>query len=439
MSFTDLASLAEQQQQQRPPPQPPQQQDPSQLPPDPRSFSHSATNPVAAVQSASIDASHVPAGLESNEDLGDVSKTKDKSAEAKPEEPAEVEPAAEEAGTYPPVAFAPENYRAPAANRGPDQWGTTPGHIRMAEQYPGIVSDRNMPTPALSYKELRDTGAALAQWGPPAVAEPSGQGSFLMTPFAPILDAISQGKFSRNFTVSALRGLEIRRQEALGKFESANQLHAEILQSYGSIMRQAADGTISHEQARQMVSDYANQIGDQHVLHELARNDLRGVVNWLNWSDAFHRRQQAATTQLRKVAGDPNKEQNVFDALGGRSGTAGGGGGEGALGVDPNAVPGRGGPEAPVTPSAGPSEPLNPYEQRIASDLRDANGQPLTPQMASAILRTAQRRMAGDPDEIRGIPAGSLADRAIGQAQMASGRQHRPHRQIKTVAERRPR
>jgi hypothetical protein len=61
------------------------------------------------------------------------------------------------------------------------------------------------------------------------------------------------------------------------------------------------------------------------------------------------------------------------------------------------------------------------YERRIASDLRDANGNPLTPQMASAILRTAQRRMTGDPDEIRGIPAGSLADRAIGQAQMALG------------------
>jgi len=425
MSFTDLASLAQarQQQQPQPPPWPQPQQDPAQMPPDPRGFSQSPTNPVAAVQTASIDASHVPAGLETDEDLGDVSKTKDKTGE----EPTgmSVEPGSlddfDPNATYPPVEFAPANYRAPAANRPPEQWGTEPGHIQMAQQYPGVAPGPDMPSPALSYQELRDTGAALGRWGPPSVAEPSSQGSFLMAPFVPILDAISQGKFSRNFTAAALRGLEIRRQEALQRFEQSNQAHAQILESYGSILYRAAHGSITHEQARSMISDYANQIGDNAVLQELDRNDLRGVENWLTWQDAFHRRQLNATTQLRKVAGDADKEQRAFDALSGRRTTGGGGGGGGGVfGIDPNRLPGRGDPEAPQTPAADPGEPLNPYESKITEGLRDANGQPLPPLAKSNILREARRRMSGDPVESP-IPKGSLADAAVGQVQMALG------------------
>jgi hypothetical protein len=415
MSFTDLASLAQARQQQQPLPPPPQpQQNEAGAPPDPRSFTQSPTNPASvATQVASIDASGgTPAGLESNEDLGSVSKTKDKTAET--------EPAAEDVvdAAYPPVTFPPDNYRPPAANRPPEQWGTEPGHIRMAEQYPGVAPGADMPSPALSYKELRDSGAALGRWGPPSVAEPSSQGSFLMAPFVPILDAISQGKFSRNYTVAALRGLEIRRQEALQKFEQSNQAHAQILQSYGSILRMAADGSITHQQARNMISDYANQIGDNAVLHELERNDLRGVEGWLTWQDAFHRRQLAATTQLRKVAGDADKEQRAFDALSGRRTVPGGSGG--AFGIDPSQLPGRDEPEAPQTPTADQSEPLNPYESKITEGLRDANGQPLPPLAKSNILREARRRMSGDPVESP-IPKGSLADAAVGQVQMALG------------------
>ncbi|HEY2530285.1 MAG TPA: hypothetical protein VGJ20_20505 [Xanthobacteraceae bacterium] len=402
MSFTDLASLAQTQQRPQPPPQGPQPQgdDPGQ-PPDPRSFSQSPTNPATvAAQVASIDAAGTPG--DERDDLGDLTKVD------KPKTPDET--AADSA--YPPVAFAPAIYRPPAANRGPEGWGQEWTPVKMAGSYPGVAPGPDMPSPAESYKELRDTGAALGRWGPPSVAEPASQGAFLMQPFVPILDALSKGNFSRNYSAAALRGLEIRREEGLQKSEQAWRNHQQILQGYGSIFKLAADKAIPYEEATRRIEDYANQIGDQALIQELHRNGLRGAQGWLDWQDAFMRRQMAATTQLRKVAGE-DRNQVELDALGGRRPGVGGGG-AGALGVDPNALPGRGGPDAPQTPAKEQSEPESPYDQKIISDLG------LPPDIGKGVLRAARQRMNGEDQDIATTPGGQ-ADNYIGQAQAALG------------------
>jgi hypothetical protein len=412
MSFTDLASLArDRQQQQQPPPQPyqaPQPQgDPAAGPPDPRSFTQSATNPASiSNQVASLEAGGgIPAGLESNVDLGDVAKTKDKTPD----------PNADTAdATYPPVVFAPSDYRRPAANRGPDEWGQTPNAVRMAQAYPGLAPGPDMPQPREAYGEIRDSGHLLAQYAAPGAGQLYSQGSFLASPFAAILDAISQGKFSRNYTAAALRGLEIRQREMILKSEAAMEQHNQYLTNFGTLLKIAEMDPSRRQEMERRVQDYIRVLQHPGLQAAYDARGLRGVAEWLNWEDAEMRRQLAATTQLRKVT-DVDSEQREWDAMGGRSSGALSGGG--ALGIDPAQLPGRGGPEAPQTPTKEQSDPTlqaNEYEKRIMQGL----GRP--PSESWGVLQEARRRMNGEPD-LWEHKRGGAPDNAIGQVQAILG------------------
>jgi hypothetical protein len=275
-----------------------------------------------------------------------------------------------------------------------------------------------MPSPRDAYAEARDAGANMARYGAPGTAQLYSQGSFLMSPFAAILDAISQGKFSRNYTAAALRGLEIRQREAILKTEAAMEAHQQYLTGFGSIFKLAEDGAISPAEAMERTRQYIAQLQHGPLQAEFERDGLRGVARWLNWEDAQLRRSMAATTQLRKVV-DVDADQRDLDALAGRPSSVGGGGG--ALGIDPNRLPGRGGPEAPVTPTKDQSDPALAYDQNSLERSIIGNlGLSSDPRAGMGILNAARHRMNGEPEEIP-IKQGSRADYMIGQAQQALG------------------
>jgi hypothetical protein len=408
MSFTDLASLARNQQQTQPPPmQAPQPQgnDPGAAP-DPRSFQHSPTNPASvSTQVASLGGT--PQGLESDADLGDVSKTKDKTPDPNA---ATTEPA-----NYPPVIFPPSNYRAPAADRGPDGWGQKSDAVKMAEMYPNLAPGPDIPQPNQMYRESADASANMARYGAPGAAQLYSQASFLMSPFASILDALSKGNFSRNYTAAALRGLEIRQREAILKTEQAMEQHQQYLSGFGSIFKLAEDNAITPERAMEMTRQYINQIQHGPLQAEFERDGLRGVARYLNWEDAQLRRNMGAMAQARKVV-DVDADKRDLDALAGRP--SGAGGDLGALGIDPNRLPGRGGPEAPVTPTKDQSDPTKTPQNAVEQSIIDNLGLSSDPAAGMGIINAARARMVGEPDPYEKT-LGNRATMMIGQAQQA--------------------
>lgn len=421
MSYTDLAQMA---QQQRPQPQPtwaqtvgaqpgmPPQQDPAQLPPDPRSFSQAPTNPAArSFQMANVEGGGgVPAGLETNQDLGDATKQKEK----QDQQQKETEEASSE--TYPPVFFPTGPYVPPSPNRTADQWATKGHALSLAEEFPYVGPTPDMPTPYDSWTELVTSGKAVGMYGPDDAARYARQASFLASPIAAILDAFSKGTFSRNYSNAALRGIEIRAREAQLANEQSHRLVEGHLLGAADVFKRLELNFISPAQAEQELRQHA--WGNPALMTALNNHDLRGAYSYLQWLDAQYRRQLYAGHQLKKVT-DPNRDQNELDALGGRA-VSPTGEGAGGLGVDPAKLPGPEGPTTPTAPAV--STETGTAEPATTEDFDKALGQKLgqPPDIAAGIIREAHRAFNGQPIE-ESLNKQGQAARLIGQARMAIG------------------
>lgn len=438
MSFTDLASLAQARRQQ-PQPQPPQQQQQAQYdptaPPDPASFTQQPTNPTAAaeMQVASLDASGggVPAGLESDADLGDIGKTKDKSATATGEEPAPAESnetvlknayAAEGDNAYPPVVFPPNVYRPPQTPRGPGGWGTDWPPLKLAQLYPTVAPSGELPSPMEGYEEMGRTGLYFSNNGPSSIGGLAAQAGFLMRPIKALGDLLSQGKFSPTFDAASLRRLQAQREEGLQLAELAAREHTRYMSGWATLFAGINPDrpAMNLREFREQADQYLRVWGDEKGRVILNNYGPKALEDYLNEQENFRLRLLGAHQQVRKAAG-PDQEQQDFDALGGKSGTSAAPEGTGPLQFK---VPG-GGPEAPVTPTkdasgatATTAEPLNDYETEITANLRDAKGNPLTPTMKANVLRAARDQIESNPQAIPVDPKG-LAGTAIGQVRNA--------------------
>ncbi|HEX8827239.1 MAG TPA: hypothetical protein VF778_03910, partial [Xanthobacteraceae bacterium] len=106
-----------------------------------------------------------------------------------------------------------ELYMPAPRNRGATGWGTDYWPIVAAQKYPGFPGGPTIPSPLEMYGVIRGAGGQLARWASPGVAAPAGRASIMASNLAPILDALSKGAFSKNFTAARLGALKIQQEQ----------------------------------------------------------------------------------------------------------------------------------------------------------------------------------------------------------------------------------
>lgn len=287
-----------------------------------------------------------------------------------------------------PVAFIP-----PSPNRPPSQLGQPWWPVQAAQGYPGPApSDQFMPAPQDSYKVMGEAGQRLAMWTPPSVAGPASRVSEMAAGFAPLIDAVTSGRFSQAYSHANLLQvqkqmgrLKIQQEMMLQQAEAAQQAHAALLTQYGSIFKLADDHAISPEEATERIRQLAMINGDSGVVQELNTRGLKGAAGFLQWQDAEMRKLWVGATALSKATRSGDKEE-TDDRIGQQWGEATGGDtshGRGGAWNFSN-LPGAAGEQVANMPSARETdapetEPSSDFDQKLQKE----NG--LTPQQIEAV------------------------------------------------------
>jgi hypothetical protein len=232
-------------------------------------------------------------------------------------------------GFDPPV-WAPAVYRAPAPNRGPSGWGKPWWPTEAAKKYPGVAPGPDMPSPHESYKAIQAAGSSLAKWGSAPVQQHASVAAALAGQFAPILDAMSRGAFSSQYSGAVranmerqLQNLRIQQEQMLMASEEAVRIHQQEMLGYGRIFELHRTGELTDREATEAAKILATR--QQHSGMDVAINEkgIAGAWDLLNWEDAQMRQMDAANTTLRKAtAGQTDAEEA---AAWGNTGTPGGG------------------------------------------------------------------------------------------------------------------
>jgi hypothetical protein len=263
--------------------------------------------------------------------------------------------------TWNPIPFPSVPYMRPTPSRSPADIGKPWWPVEGARRYPGRVPESmDIPTPHEGYAVMGQAARPLAMLGPPQVAEPANQVKMFFAGFAPLLDAISRGGFSANFSranalqvQTQLGRMRIQQEQMLMAADQTERAHRDLLLQYGQVFEEANSGAITPQQAEERINALAWVSGDNSLREELGRNGLKGAAHYLQYMDALHRQLMAGTTAVKKATeGDKTdaEEQAEFgheaDVSGRFSGASafggGGGGGPGLFGGLKN-LPGRDG------------------------------------------------------------------------------------------------
>lgn len=273
--------------------------------------------------------------------------------------------------TWNPTPFPTVPYMRPTPSRRPADIGKPWWPVEGARRYPGRVPESvDIPTPHEGYAVMGQAAQGLSTFGSPAVAEPANQVKMFFAGFAPLLDAISRGGFSANFSranalqvQTQLGRMRIQQEQMLMAADQTERAHQAQLLQYGSIFEQADSGAISPEEAEERIKVLARINRDPGLQAELDKNGLKGAAHYLQYMDALHRQMMAGATAVKKATeGDKTdaEEQAEFghDAdVSGRFSGAGafGGGGAGLFGGLKN-LPGRDGQTGTTIASADTSD-----------------------------------------------------------------------------------
>lgn len=213
----------------------------------------------------------------------------------------------------------------PAAKREFGEWGRPWWPIEAGMSLANIVGSPFMPSPYEAYNVIREGGRQLGIYASPGVGQPAARASNFATMFAPILDALSKGAFSKNFNAARMGSLRMQREQMLLDAKISQQRHQEELMRFGRIFELAKIGAISSDDARQQVRDLAMQTGHQFLIGVLNTKDLGGVEEYLNWEDQKMRDMWAATTSLSKATGGGEGDAELMRQLGREPGSGGAG------------------------------------------------------------------------------------------------------------------
>jgi hypothetical protein len=376
--------------QQGPPPPPPGSPGTPTGPPDPKSFTTPPmTNPVRQPRLAALTPAAQPQEDIEPPPLG-FGQPEERPAADTAEKPAEGgEPPAEGGGEPPneypglPYKEGYTPYKTAVADRKPGELGKESWAAEAAAgaDFDEMRASPHMVGPEESYKVAYNAAEAIARHSAPSVAQPASIGAALLLPFAPILNMLSSGKFSRNYNAAQLRVMGNQRQQALANLEMARDRHGAILQAFDEVFWKVQNHTISNEEGRERVRALIIESGHSELGEILNQNDLGGVYRYLQTEDAHFRDLHGATRTMRKMVG-PDEDK----AIGERYGITGGGGGSGL----PERRPGEGasGARAAPAPAAAPTAAedvegeisrvpnINPEIREIANSMVAGGGLP---------------------------------------------------------------
>lgn len=288
----------------------------------------------------------------------------------------------------PPALFIPNTSRPPTD---PSNWGGDHAPIQAASMYPGMSSGPDMPSGFESYPTIARGAGYAAKWGSDNINQEAGRVSGLAMAFAPLLDMLSKGGFSRGFNASSLNSIKVQQQRLILEGEQLQQRHAQEMTDYGSIIAKADSLVKEHpERAAEIIADAREELRfladikyRHHPLTAVidSSGGLDAAKNFLNQEHAQFLDYWSGLTSLKKVAGtdDAIKEADEWGEP--RPSTGTGGGTFRPLDT-PEERAEEGGPQAPGTPSGGDfndrlarNMKLSPQEMR-AIDQEVASGKP---------------------------------------------------------------
>lgn len=211
-------------------------------------------------------------------------------------------------------------------NRGPDLWGQSHWPIVSAASYPGMPQGSDMPSGLESYPTIAKSAGYLSRWGSDSIKDNAQQVSGLAMGFAPILDMLSKGAFSRNFNASSLNGIRIQQERLILEGEQLQQRHAQELSDYGSIIAKAdALAKANPDRAAQFIEDAREELrflAETKYRHGPlvavldSSGGLDAAKNFLNQEDAHFRDAWAGVTSLKKATGSTERDPDTAQEFG---------------------------------------------------------------------------------------------------------------------------
>lgn len=289
----------------------------------------------------------------------------------------------------PPALFVPNS-----PDRGPEGWGRDYYKIQAATMYPGMPSNPDMPSGLESYPTMARSAGYLSRWGSDNVNQDAGQVSSLAMSFAPILDLISRGAWSKEFNASSLNQLKIQQQRLILAGEQLQQRHAQELLDYGTIIARAdaiskttkdpAEATGAIEDAREELRFLAETKYRHPALTAAldSSGGLEAAKYLLNQEDAQFRDLWSGVTSLKKAAGVDEDVRTADEWGEPRPASASGGGIFGTPRLAQDDVATETAPRAPDTAGGGDfnatlarNMKLSPQEMRAVNQ-EVASGKP---------------------------------------------------------------
>lgn len=212
-----------------------------------------------------------------------------------------------------PRALPPALYVPNRPDRGPEDWGGDYYKIQAATMYPGMPSNPDMPSGFEAYPTAAKSAGYLAKWGSDNIRESAQQVSGLAMGFAPLLDMLSKGAFSKNFNASSLNSIKIQQQRLILEGDALQQRHAQELSDYGAIIAKADSlAKANPDRAAQFIEDGREELrflAETKYRHGplVAVLDSSGGLDaakqFLSQEDAYFRDAWASNTALKKAAG----------------------------------------------------------------------------------------------------------------------------------------
>jgi hypothetical protein len=278
---------------------------------------------------------------------------------------------------------APAMYAPHQANRAPREWREPSWQVKAQQSYDGIMGGVMAPAPYESYPMIASAGGQLAQWESPGVAGPARLAGSLAGRFAPILDMLSGGKFSKNFNAASLGRMKLEQEQMQMNITKAYYAHQQQMIDYGSVLHEAALGAITPEEAKRRLENHIYLNSDQ-ILNEILQNKgLGSAERFLQWRDARMNDMLAGGTSIRKASGGAGGgigTNEILQSLGEQPVADGGTGGidfpslpdnqtaqAGQTGAPP--VPSSPAPDASYTDNLKKTQGLTDQEAEIAQGL----------------------------------------------------------------------
>jgi hypothetical protein len=227
-------------------------------------------------------------------------------------------------------------------------------------------AEANIPTPMQGYKVAGMTANDVSLYGPPEAAQGAARAFNLLTPIQFLLDAISGGRFTANFSMSRLAALKATQMQWMMEHEKWTWNLGQNLMRYNELLALRQDNAINDEQLEQRLRVMA--VGDEPLQIELNNKGLAGALALIARRQAWYQNGVAGGRSVRNANPDIAAEEALDpDAKVGGLGMGGYGGLKLPEKPGYGPLPGHEGVETPAAP-ANEAPPKSETDENILDE-----------------------------------------------------------------------